>query len=182
MCPQVRQGRRLLAQPGMPRGRRQRLQWGRGPSWAMGVHGAGVTAHLCQCSGPGEGQNRGETPAGHTPLIPCERPPGMGWDHHGGLTSGGRSNAWGSSGGGPGCPPELAAGVLGTPRRPPPGPRAAVPPVPAQRPCSAGPARIPRPSLGSSRRDALQHREVTHVYEPFPVRNLPRSLEHSVPP
>lgn len=73
---------------------------GRGPSWAMGVHGAGVTARLCQCSGPGEGQNRGETPAAHTPLVPCERPPGMGWDHHGGLTSGGRSNAWGSRAGG----------------------------------------------------------------------------------
>ena len=125
-CPQVRWGRRLRAQPGKPRGRRQRLRWREGegvPSWVIGVHVARVTSRLCQCCGPGEGQNRGDTPAGHgalnTALVPCERPPWMRCEHHGGLTSGGRSNAWGR-GRDPGCPPELAAGVLGTPESPPP--------------------------------------------------------------
>ena len=100
---------------------------GRGvPSWAIGVHAAGVTSRLCQCCGPGEGQNRGDTPAGlsalNRPLVPCERLPRMRCEHHGGLTSGGRSNAWGR-GRDLGCPPELAAGVLGTPEAPPPPPR-----------------------------------------------------------
>ena len=95
---------------------------GRGvPSWAIGVHVARVTSRLCQCCGPGEGQNRGDTPAGlsalNRPLVPCERPPRMRCEHHGGLTSGGRSNAWGR-GRDLGCPPELAAGVLGTPEAP----------------------------------------------------------------